>query len=150
MEGKNVYLCAVEEGTPVLDSALVQNGSFMFKGVQDQLALRKLKFSEADVEPMRAIEGEDAPFSVTLALDNSKLQVTLDTLSDVGGSVANDAVKTLKAELRTLRDKQESLVADMKSEDEAVSSEAVKKQKQLKRRFLKRSQPLSRGILIIR
>ena len=127
LEGKNVYLCAVEEGTPVLDSALVQNGSFMFKGVQDQLALRKLKFSEADVEPMRAIEGEDAPFSVTLALDNSKLQVALDTLSDVGGSVANDAVKTLKTELRTLRDKQESLVADMKSEDEAVTSEAVKK-----------------------
>lgn len=127
LDGKYVYLCAVEEGTPVLDSTLVQNGSFSFKGVQEQMALRKLKFSEIDVEPARAAEAEDAPFSVTLALDNSKLQVILDTLSDVSGSSYNDAVQKLKSELRLLREKQYSYVTDIKSDDVLKSNEASKK-----------------------
>ena len=127
LDGKYVYLCAAEEGTPALDSAMVQNGSFLFKGVQNQLALRKLKFSDADVKPARAAGAEDAPFSVTLALDNSRLNVTLDTLSDVGGSHPNDAVQAFNSELMALRGKQKVYVAEMKSEDAEVSREAEKK-----------------------
>ena len=62
LNGKYVYLYeyGVQDAAP-MDSALVQNGTFTFKGTQNAPALRKLAFAEDVVEPKRAASGENAP-----------------------------------------------------------------------------------------
>ena len=61
LNGKYVYLYeyGVQDAAP-MDSALVQNGTFTFKGTQNAPALRKLAFAEDVVEPKRAASGENA------------------------------------------------------------------------------------------
>lgn len=117
LDGNYVYLYSMDEEAQALDSAKVENGTFTFKGTQDSIVLRKVAFAADVVEPARSEAGEDAPFSAVFALDNSTLQIKLDTLSDVTGSAANDAVQNLKVDLRALRQTQESYIADMKSDD---------------------------------
>ena len=79
LNGKYVYLYeyGVQDAAP-MDSALVQNGTFTFKGTQDAPALRKLAFAEDVVEPKRAASGENAPFTSIFVLENGKLQAILD------------------------------------------------------------------------
>lgn len=127
LDGKYVYLYSMKEGFPVMDSALVSNGSFTFKGTQDSLTLCALAFKNDVVEPARVDEGEDGLYTTIFALDNSNLQVTLDTLSDVTGSPANDAVQGFKEKLRSLRNEQQSFIPDMRSDDAQVSREAGSK-----------------------
>lgn len=79
LNGKYVYLYeyGVQDAAP-MDSALVQNGTFTFKGTQNAPALRKLAFAEDVVEPKRAASGENAPFTSIFVLENGKLQAILD------------------------------------------------------------------------
>ena len=103
LNGKYVYLYeyGVQDAAP-MDSALVQNGTFTFKGTQNAPALRKLAFAEDVVEPKRAA-------------------------SAVSGTPENDGLKALQAQMKTLRADLEKLSADMKSEDKEVVSAAEKK-----------------------
>ena len=70
LNGKYVYLYeyGVQDAAP-MDSALVQNGTFTFKGTQNAPALRKLAFAEDVVEPKRAASGENAPFTSIFVLE---------------------------------------------------------------------------------
>ena len=80
--------------TRPMDSALVQNGTFTFKGTQNASALRKLAFAEDVVEPKRAASGENAPFTSIFVLENGKLQAILDeAASAVSGTPENDGLK---------------------------------------------------------
>ena len=129
LNGKYVYLYeyGVQDAAP-MDSALVQNGTFTFKGTQDAPALRKLAFAEDVVEPKRAASGENAPFTSIFVLENGKLQAILDeAASAVSGTPENDGLKALQAQMKTLRADLEKLSADMKSEDKEVVSAAEKK-----------------------
>ena len=129
LNGKYVYLYeyGVQDAAP-MDSALVQNGTFTFKGTQDAPALRKLAFAEDVVEPKRAASGENAPFTSIFVLENGKLQAILDeAASAVSGTPENDGLKALQAQMKTLRADMEKLSADMKSEDKEVVSAAEKK-----------------------
>lgn len=129
LNGKYVYLYeyGVQDAAP-MDSALVQNGTFTFKGTQDAPALRKLAFAEDVVEPKRAASGENAPFTSVFVLENGKLQAVLDeAASAVSGTPENDGLKALQAQMKTLRADLEKLSADMKSEDKEVVSAAEKK-----------------------
>ena len=129
LNGKYVYLYeyGVQDAAP-MDSALVQNGTFTFKGTQNAPALRKLAFAEDVVEPKRAASGENAPFTSIFVLENGKLQAILDeAASAVSGTPENDGLKALQAQMKTLRADLEKLSADMKSEDKEVVSAAEKK-----------------------
>ena len=129
LNGKYVYLYeyGVQDAAP-MDSALVQNGTFTFKGTQNAPALRKLAFAEDVVEPKRAASGENAPFTSVFVLENGKLQAVLDeAASVVSGTPENDGLKALQAQMKTLRADLEKLSADMKSEDKEVVSAAEKK-----------------------
>lgn len=129
LNGKYVYMYeyGVQDAAP-MDSALVQNGTFTFKGTQNAPALRKLAFAEDVVEPKRAASGENAPFTSTFVLENGKLQAILDeAASAVSGTPENDGLKALQAQMKTLRADLDKLSADMKSEDKEVVSAAEKK-----------------------
>ena len=121
LDGQYVYLYPYgERDAAPLDSALVSGGTFTFKGSQDSAALRTVQFAASVVAPSYASAGENAPFSVTFALSNAPIQVTLDTLSDATGTPQNEALQAFKAEIRSMRAAQKKLMADLKSEDEAV------------------------------
>lgn len=128
LEGKCVYMYPYgdAEAAPI-DSAVVTNGSFVFKGTQDSAVLRTLKFSEEVVPRSYGPAGESGIFTATFVLSNGKLQATLDSLSDVTGTPDNDAVAAFRKEIRSMRAEQETLVAALKSEDEAAKREAEQK-----------------------
>ena len=94
LNGKYVYLYeyGVQDAAP-MDSALVQNGTFTFKGTQNAPALRKLAFAEDVVEPKRAASGENAPKTSVFVLENGKLQAVLDeAASAVSGTPEIDGL----------------------------------------------------------
>ena len=88
LNGKYDYLYeyGVQDAAP-MDSALVQNGTFTFKGTQNAPALRKLAFAEDVVEPKRAASGENAPFTSIFVLENGKLQAILDEAASKGSNL---------------------------------------------------------------
>ena len=119
LNGKYVYLYEYgsNDAAPI-DSALVENGAFTLKGTQNTTSLRTIRFSENDVEPRRAASGETSPFTALLALQNSAINVVLDEkYSDVSGTPENDAMLAFQKEIRALREEQEKLEADLKSEE---------------------------------
>ncbi len=129
LNGKYVYLYEYgsNDATPI-DSALVENGAFTLKGTQNTTSLRTIRFSENDVEPRRAASGETSPFTALLALQNSAINVVLDEkYSDVSGTPENDAMLAFQKEIRALREEQEKLEADLKSEEAEVKRAAETK-----------------------
>lgn len=129
LNGKYVYLYEYgsNDAAPI-DSALVENGAFTLKGTQNTTSLRTIKFSENDVEPRRAASGETSPFTALLALQNSAINVVLDEkYSDVSGTPENDAMLAFQKEIRALREEQEKLEADLKSEEAEVKRAAETK-----------------------
>lgn len=129
LNGKYVYLYEYgsNDAAPI-DSALVKNGAFTLKGTQNTTSLRTIRFSENDVEPRRAASGETSPFTALLALQNSAINVVLDEkYSDVSGTPENDAMLAFQKEIRALREEQEKLEADLKSEEAEVKRAAETK-----------------------
>lgn len=129
LNGKYVYLYEYgsNDAAPI-DSALVENGAFRLKGTQNTTSLRTIRFSENDVEPRRAASGETSPFTALLALQNSDINVVLDEkYSDVSGTPENDAMLAFQKEIRALREEQEKLEADLKSEEAEVKRAAETK-----------------------
>ena len=129
LNGKYVYLYEYgsNDAAPI-DSALVENGAFTLKGTQNTTSLKTIRFSENDVEPRRAASGETSPFTALLALQNSAINVVLDEkYSDVSGTPENDAMLAFQKEIRALREEQEKLEADLKSEEAEVKRAAETK-----------------------
>lgn len=129
LNGKYVYLYEYgsNDAAPI-DSALVENGAFTLKGTQNTTSLRTIRFSENDVEPRRAASGETSPFTALLALQNSAINVVLDEkYSAVSGTPENDAMLAFQKEIRVLREEQEKLEADLKSEEAEVKRAAETK-----------------------
>ena len=129
LNGKYVYLYEYgsNDAAPI-DSALVENGAFTLKGTQNTTSLRTIRFSENDVDPRRAASGETSPFTALLALQNRAIYVVLDEkYSDVSGTPENDAMLAFQKEIRALREEQEKLEADLKSEEAEVKRAAETK-----------------------
>lgn len=136
LNGKYVYLYeyGVQDTAP-LDSALVQNGTFMLKGTQNSASLRTLRFAENVVEPTRVSPGENSPFAVTFVLENGKLVVVLDTASSVTGTPENNDHKALQDEIQNLRSGMNKLEADMKSENAELAKTAESKYDEISRKI---------------
>ncbi|MCC8197281.1 MAG: AhpC/TSA family protein [Tannerellaceae bacterium] len=108
-----------------LDSALVQNGSFTFTGVQEEPVLRTIRFDDYIVPPTRVPGGQNMPHASTFILENGKLQITLDEQqSHAKGTPENDAYAALQAQILNLRIQQSDLTGLMNSDDPAIAQQA--------------------------
>lgn len=121
LNGRYVYLCEYGKDGVVLDSVLVENGVFSFKGVQDEPVMRELRYS------LQVAEEGQRNYSVTFILENSKLTAKLGENRVVTGTLENDAWNMLNAEIKAKREAFSGLSADMKSEEKAVVAAAQKK-----------------------
>lgn len=138
LNGQYVYLYPYgEKEVAPLDSALVDNGTFTFNGVQEKPALRLLRFNSEVVKPTRVAPGLDGPFSVTFALENVALQVVLDSVSTVSGSPENDLYAAFRKEYQAVNDEMTQIYADARSEDKAVAEAAKAKYEALIDKFTK-------------
>lgn len=128
LNGQYVYLYPYgdREAAP-LDSALVNNGAFSFKGEQGTPALHTLRFSSDVIEPSRAAAGLNAPFSATFTLENAKISAILDSASIVTGTLENDAFAAFQKELLAINKEIAQIFAEAKSEDQAVIDAAEAK-----------------------
>lgn len=87
-DGDTVYLQKAEGRRLVkLDSAIIENGVFTFKGVQDTTAYRYVTYNAAD----------KAGLTMDFFLENGKIDIELTTESDVAkGTVHNDAYQVIR------------------------------------------------------
>lgn len=132
LNGKYVYLYSLDENAvQPLDSALVDNGIFLMKGVQEVPALRRLSFSSDVIKPSRVPAGQNNPFSVVFTLENAKLNVVLDSISTVTGTPENDALAALQKEVQLINKDMSALYADMRSTDDTIVANAEKKYEDL-------------------
>lgn len=121
-DGKYVYLYTYpynEENAP-LDSALVQNGSFLLKGTAQSPALRVLVWPD-----------EEKPRTGIFMLENGKLKAEINDHAYVEGTPENDVYSGLKKEIDALNVQTKALAADLKSEDKAVVAAAESKYDEL-------------------
>ena len=125
LNGKYVYL--YEYGKPDVmpfDSALVTNQAFTFKGSQNGSLLTTICFS-TDVVPVK--RGEATPFKKIFTLENGKITITLDSISVVTGTPANDAEKALHDKLTPIFDEIGKLGTEINSTDKKIVEAAEKK-----------------------
>ncbi len=121
-DGKYVYLYAYpynDESAP-LDSALIQNSSFVLKGTAAAPALRVM-----------VLPGEEKPRTGIFVLENAPLTATIDQAAYVSGSPENDQFSKLTKEISELKTQTKALAADMKSEDQDVVAAAEAKYDEL-------------------
>ena len=93
-DGDTVYLKKVEGRQLVsLDSAVISNGTFTFKGVQDTAANRYITYAAQDKEPLR----------MDFFLENGKINVSLTRNNDSAtGTPNNDAYQAVRSQLNGL------------------------------------------------
>ncbi|MGM9760771.1 MAG: redoxin domain-containing protein [Parabacteroides sp.] len=124
-DGKQVYLYEYGVETP-MDSALITNGTFSFKGEQTTPLLCVLNVGESQMQRVNA--GENQPYTAVFTLENAKLQAHLDgTAPAVTGTPENDAFKAFQEQIKAIRAKEDVLKESLQSEDEAVKKEAMDK-----------------------
>lgn len=126
LNGNYVYLYEYgKQDAQPIDSALVTNSAFSFKGTQNESTLATIQFS-TDLVPEK--RGEATPFKTTFTLENGKIVINLDsTASVVTGTPANDAEKAAKDKINAFIDEMGKLGDDIRSEDKTIAQAAEKK-----------------------
>lgn len=126
MDGKYVYLykyaprSAGSENTPI-DSALIENGTFKFKGITEAPQLQQLIIPTDD----RSIQ------SATFVLENAQMTATLGKNSIVAGTPENDLYNSMNNELKQLEAQMSKLAEELKSTDTEMAAAAEKKYEEL-------------------
>lgn len=120
--GKYIYLYDAPfrgSNTPAVDSALVTNQSFTFKGVADTAQVKTLV--------LPAKEGE-RPAKVNLILENAKLSATFgEKETTVSGTAENDELTAYNKQVAAIYAGAEALMADLRSADKDKAEAAGKK-----------------------
>ncbi|MDH6358444.1 AhpC/TSA family protein [Parabacteroides sp. PF5-9] len=100
LNGKYIYLYEYNKSIEnPLDSTLVENGKFTFKGDQLTPTLGVIEFTSKDFEPQRAQTGLNAPYKAIFVLENGQLTVDLNETPTVTGTPENNDWATLQTEL---------------------------------------------------
>lgn len=106
LNGNYVYLYEynAKDAFP-LDSALVENNTFTFKGTQSAPALRRLAFEEGliDKDAYFTFAGF-TPYSPWFLLDNSNLNIQMAENSSIKGSSENENLTAYMREMDKLED----------------------------------------------
>lgn len=111
LDGKYVYLCNLNSAnSSPMDSVLVKNGKFTFKGTQETPLLTLIQFNKKDLFPtgkdLRDYgPGENQMFSTLLVLENAPLTVKLDTVSNISGTPENNSLQNFVNGIDDLRKK---------------------------------------------
>lgn len=113
--------------TSPVDSTLVKNGTFSFKGSQDIPALYVIHFAPDIVKPMRNSPGKNAPYSAVFPLENGTISVVLDEQPSISGTPMNDEIKAFQQKLSDLQAGRKQLIDESRSQDEKVVSDAEEK-----------------------
>lgn len=153
LEGKMVFLGKMEGKEFVAcDTAIVQNGTFQFKGAQD--SVRNFVLSTERVDDLRI------PFTY-FVLENAKYAVSLDTIVSVKGSPLNDSLRSLldanlqlrkklisaNREIQRLKDSNE-LTPDKEAELKAVVDSSNKQTQQNNIEFIEANKNNVAGALV--
>jgi peroxiredoxin len=125
LNGKYVYLYAygVKDAAPI-DSAVVTDGAFTFKGSRDTAIVASLRFADGVIEPQQEIYGGFNPYAPWFLLDNSALQVNIGENATVNGSPENNDLIAYIQQVNALYASQPELEAQLKSKDDALISAA--------------------------
>lgn len=117
LNGMYIYLCeyGVEDAMP-LDSALVTDGTFVFKGEQATPELRMLRFADNafNMDIYFAFAGF-TPYTPWFLLDNSKLTIQVMENSSISGSAENEALTAYMRQMDELEN--EAKIIDEDAED---------------------------------
>lgn len=125
LNGEYVYL--YEYGVPgrmPIDSAVVKNGAFQMKGVQNSPELCIITFSEEAIprqdknkyaanRMMGPLDNDI--YTAVLVLDNSDITVKLDTFSQVSGTPENDSLQVLINDMETYNRQAAPIAVQMKN-----------------------------------
>ncbi|MBQ8501322.1 MAG: AhpC/TSA family protein [Bacteroides sp.] len=120
-EGDTIYLASVSGRNFVnVDSTVIKNGKFEFKGVQDTVANRYIVTkAKADATPKQLY--------VDFFLENGKINVNLtSTVSTVSGTPNNDAYQAARTEMNKLGEQQKALYAALRSDSLTDEQRAAK------------------------
>lgn len=125
LNGEYIYLYnyapKASDRTAPIDSALVQNGNFTFKGTVASPTLSQL-IVPADNETVG---------NATFILENAKLTASMGVASTVRGTVANDEYNAVSSDIAQVYEQMEKLEPSLKSEDKNAVEEAQKQYDQL-------------------
>lgn len=120
LNGKYIYLYeyGIKDAAP-LDSALIKNKSFTFKGFQESPVLRMLAFSEGTIDKDTYFHFAGfTPYSLWFVLDNSKLNVEIVENSSVTGSPENEDLTAYMREMDKLENEAEKIDEDAENSEE--------------------------------
>ena len=113
--GDTIYLAA-REGRRLVnqDTAVIKNGKFTFKGVQDTTQLRYLSYKA---------EGKNG-LSMEFFLENGKINVALTKVNDSAtGTVSNDIYQPIREKYKTNFKKQIDLGTELQKDKDTMSEE---------------------------
>lgn len=120
LNGEYIYLYeyGVKDAAPI-DSALIKNKSFTFKGVQEVPVLRMLAFKEGtiDKDTYFHVIGS-TPYSLWFLLDNSKLNAEIAEKSSITGSSENEDLTAYMREMDKLDNEAEKIDKDAENAGE--------------------------------
>lgn len=136
LDGQYIYLYTHGAEGVLLDSALVTDGSFTFKGVQKTPALVDLRFADGVInrEAYKS-KGGFEPFAPWFVLDNNaRLTVSVGKTSAVEGSAENDeltahlqqagklygSLPALKANLQNINKLYDNMPLELRAKNEAL------------------------------
>ena len=105
-DGDTVYLAAVEGRQLVnMDSAVIQNGTFTFKGVQDTAVSRYITYKA---------EGKEG-LNIDFFLENGKISINLSegTNDSATGTLNNDAYQEIRVQINEINGKMREIYESM-------------------------------------
>ncbi|MCD8044306.1 MAG: AhpC/TSA family protein [Tannerellaceae bacterium] len=132
--GEYIYLFnyGEKEYNP-LDSALVENGTFTFHGVQSEPSLKVLQFDVFVLPPIRPKPGQLSPFTCLILLQNGKFNVVLDTVSTISGNPENKQFSDLISRIAEKRKTVIPLPDAFKTTDPAIYEPALKRVEEIEK-----------------
>lgn len=118
-DGDTVYLQErVGRQLNKLDTAIIANGTFVFKGTQDSVANRYITYSKADNEPL----------AMDIFLENGNINVSLSKSDDSAtGTPNNDAYQEVRNQINVLNKK---MIAIYEAMSDSTLSDEQKEAKQ--------------------
>ncbi len=136
LNGNYVYLYDFggTDAAPV-DSALVENGTFVLSGDQEDPIWVTLKFADHVVKQGRAMAAQNPPYTASFILENGKINVLLNDISSVSGTSKNEGLTAFQAALREHQEELNEISASANTSDPAAREEAMKRYNEASERY---------------
>lgn len=152
LNGKYIYMYefGVRNAFP-LDSALVKNNKFTFKGEQTLAAIRTLSFADGVIDMEEYLSQGGFPvFAPWFILDNSDLIVNIAVNSTVNGTPENDDLTAYMKKIDNLFDNMKVYTEAEQDKAEAEYEEATNKANSLHKEYIKaHSNSLSGAVILL-